>query len=1003
MKEQINRLPGQGRIAPDSPVEFRFNKRLYVGYEGDTLASALLANDVRLLGRSFKYHRPRGIVGCWSEEPNAIVQIGTGATAIPAARATQVSLYEGLHAHTIKGWPSTNFDLLAFNDFIAPLLAAGFYYKTFMWTRWLWEQYEKLIRKASGLGFCPILPDPDSYDHVNAHCDVLVAGGGPAGLMAALAAGRSGARVILADEQSEPGGSLLAATGSIASQSPMQWVGEVLLELAAMPEVTVLKRSSVSGYYDHNFLTILEELSDHLAPRKRQGARCRLWKVRARQVVLAQGAIERPLVFCNNDRPGVMSSSAVATYLNRYAVRPGTRGVIFTNNDTAYQTAMDLHTRGVEVAALVDVRRTVATDMRAALQRKGIEVLPGHAVFDVAGRKQVKAAKVAPLSVSGDALESGSRSLACDFIAMSGGWNPVVHLHVQSGGKCAWDAANACFVPLSAYREKLSAGAGNGSFGLQACLQQGLDAGLAAVRRCDFNPSSFSPPVTEERATVPLQSLWRMPSRQDMDRCPKQFLDFQNDVTVSDIRLAVREGYDSVEHVKRYTTLGFGTDQGKLGNISGAAVLADTLGKEVSKVGTTTFRPPYTPVTFGAIAGRERGEALFDPQRKTILHSWHEQKGAVFELVGQWLRPRFYPRGKESMSVAVRHECLAVRRRVGIMDASTLGKIEVHGPDAAEFLDRLYPVDCRKIPLGNCSYSLMLGEDGMVKDDGTISRLGDTAYYLTTTTGGAAAVLDWMELWLQTEWPELRVYLNSVTEHWSTMTVTGPESRRLLQMLGSNIDFANDAFPFMTFRSGTLATFPVRVFRISFSGELSFEVNVDSRHAREIWDALFRCGETFDLRPYGTEAMHVLRAEKGYVIVGQETDGTVVPHDLGLQWMIKSDKDFIGRRSLLRPDCLRKDRKQLVGLRSLDGEYVLPEGAQLACLPLGKKPVAIEGHVTSSYSSPTTGHPIALALLKRGRERSGEKLLAVSLQSDPVRVQVVNSCFYDRNGRRQKI
>ncbi len=1001
MKEQSNRLPVPGRIAPDRPIEFRFNRKPYVGYDGDTLASALLANNVRVLGRSFKYHRPRGVVGCWSEEPNAILQVGTGATAIPTARATQVSLYEGLEAHTVKGWPNTNFDLLAFSDFIAPLLAAGFYYKTFMWTQWLWERYEKLIRKASGLGFCQSLPDPDSYDHVNAHCDVLVVGGGPAGLMAALAAGRSGARVILADEQSEPGGSLLATSAPIASQSAMQWVGGVLLELKAMPEVTVLKRSSVSGYYDHNFLTIVEELGDHLAPQKRQGARSRLWKVRARQVVLAQGAIERPMVFCNNDRPGVMLSSAVATYLNRYAVRPGARGVIFTNNDSAYQTAMDLHSKGVEVVALVDVRQTGTKEMKSALQQKGIEVLQRHVVFDVAGRKQVKAAEVAPLSASGDALESPSRSLACDFIAMSGGWNPTVHLHVQSGGKCTWDAINACFVPLPAYREKLSAGSSNGAFGLQPCLQQGLNAGLAAARRCGFTPSSFSPPVTEEQAALPLQPLWRVPSKADVDRCPKQFLDFQNDVTVSDIRLAVREGYDSVEHVKRYTALGFGTDQGKMGNISGAAVLADAVGKEVSKIGTTTFRQPYTPVTFGAIAGRERGEALFDPQRTTALHSWHEQQGAVFELVGQWLRPRFYPRGRESMSAAVQRECLAVRHGVGVMDASTLGKIEVSGSDAAEFLDRVYPVNCRKIPLGGCSYTIMLGEDGMVKDDGTISRLGDTSYYLTTTTGGAAAVLDWLEQWLQTEWPELRVYLNSVTEHWSTIAVAGPESRRLLEMLGTDIDFSHEAFPFMTLRNGTLATFPVRVFRISFSGELCFEVNVDSRHAREIQDALFRCGATFDLTPYGTEAMHVLRAEKGYVIVGQETDGTVIPHDLGLQWMIASDKDFIGKRSLLRSDCVRKDRKQLVGLRSLDGEYV-PEGAQLACQPLGKKPIAIEGHVTSSYSSPTTGFPISLALLKRGRERRGEKLLALSLQSDPIRVQVVNPCFYDNDGKRQK-
>lgn len=999
---QPNRLDKGGRIDRSQPLNFRFNGKQYQGYAGDSLASALLANGISIVSRSFKLHRPRGIIGSGAEEPNAILQIGRAGATLPNQRATQVELYEGLDARSTKGWPSVNFDLAAINDLLSPLFGAGFYYKTFIRPKALWKYYEAFIRHSAGIGKSPRDPDPDYYEHRNAHCDLLVVGAGPAGLMAARVAAASGARVIIADEQNEFGGTLLSSTQMLDGNSAAAWLEETRSALAAYENVTLLPRSTVFGYYDHNFLAIAERCTDHLPGENHDQVRQRLWRVRAKQVVLAQGAFERPLAFCNNDRPGVMLACAVSNYVNRYAVLPGKRIVVFTNNDSAYQAAIDLSQSGATVAAIVDSRAGGAAKLGDTAEDMGIPVFRGHIVTDVTGRRRVQGVRIAKWD--GDITKTVRNSIRidCDLVAMSGGWSPAVHLHSQSGGKNKWDDTLHCFVPADSMQANISAGAGNGLWSLADCLQTGADAGNEAIKRCGFAASQQRVPATDEVVVNNAEALWRVPATTDPDSCPKQFLDFQNDTSVSDIRLAVREGYQNVEHVKRYTALGFGTDQGKLGNINGMAVLAECLGKSIPDVGTTTFRPAYTPVTFGTCAGEGVGD-LFDPVRKTAIHEWHEQAGAPMEVVGQWLRPWYFPQGNEDLHAAVARECLATRKSVGIMDASTLGKIDVQGPDAVKFLERIYTHNVARMKVGRCAYGIMLGEDGMVKDDGVMARLGENHFYLTTTTGGAAHVLSWLEIWLQTEWPELDVYLTSVTDHYSTIAVVGPNSRRVLQNAGCSIDLDRESFSFMSVRSAELAGVAVQLFRVSFSGELAFEVNVDSNYALEVWQSLMEAGTEFDITPYGTDTMHVLRAEKGFVILGQDTDGSVNPVDLGMNWLLSKDKDFLGKRSLSRPDAQRNDRKQLVGLLSVDGKTVLAEGAQLIENPHAEQPVPMFGHVTSSYNSACLGHPIALAILEGGRSRKGDELFAAASDGSIVPVTVASAIFYDPKGERQNV
>ena len=992
-----------GRVDRAREIQFTFNGKSYTGLAGDTLCSALLANGVHLIGRSWKYHRPRGVMSAGSEEPNAIFQVEKGDRTIPNARGTQVELYDNLDASSVNCWPSVEFDFLSINSRFSRLMPAGFYYKTFMWPKSMWMKYEHFIRKASGLGESPREYDPDRYEHGHAHCDVLIVGGGVAGLSAALAAGRAGARVIIADEQSEFGGLTLASRAQIDGLDASQWIENAVTELQGMAEVTLLPRSTVFGYHDYNFLTINQRLSDHLPLAERPASREKLWQVRARQVVLATGAAERPLIFANNDRPGVMLASAVSTYANRYAVKPGSRAVIFTNNDSAYQTALDLKAADVEVVAVVDARTGSASEMADTVRSAGIDVINGSVVVDTAGRKRLRSVQVMRLSADGSSVSGNARSLGCDLLALAGGWSPVVHLNAQSGARPVWDEAAAMFRPGEPTQAQVSAGAANGTLDLAGCLREGAAAGNDAASACGFE-SAMAAAAADQVESEAILPLWRLPSPYARGRGPKAFIDMQNDVGAADIALAVREGFQSVEHVKRYTAMGFGTDQGKLGNINGMAILAETMGQSIAATGTTTYRPNYTPISFGAFAGQNLGERLFDPVRKTAMHGWHEENGAMFEDVGQWKRPWYYPRDAEDLHQAVNRECLAVRESVGILDASTLGKIEIRGRDSARFLEMIYTNNWIKLEVGKGRYGFMLGEDGMVMDDGVTIRLADDHFFMHTTTGGAAGVLAWMERWLQTEWPEMEVFLTSVTDHWATAAVVGPKSRDVVAAVCAGIDFSANAFPFMASRAGSVGDIECRVNRISFSGELAYEVNIPANHGRFMWEQLMQAGKPFKITPYGTETMHVLRAEKGYVIVGQDTDGSVTVEDLGLGWALSKTKaDFIGKRSLSRPDTVRKDRKQLVGLLTEDPETVIPEGAQLVNDPGAPMPVPMVGHVSSSYFSACCGHSIALALVKGGRDRMGEKVYAPLANGRVIEATITEPVFYDKEGARANV
>jgi sarcosine oxidase subunit alpha len=992
-----------GRVDREQEIEFTFNGRRYTGLVGDTLCSALLANGVHLVGRSWKYHRPRGVVSAGAEEPNALFQLEKGGRTIPNARGTQVELYQDLDASSVNCWPNLDFDLLSINSWFARLMPAGFYYKTFMWPKSMWLKYEHFIRKASGLGVAPREPDPDRYEHGHRHCDVLVVGGGVTGLSAALVAARAGARVIVADEQFEFGGLTLGSQAQIDGVDAARWIDDAVAELRGMAEVTLLPRSTVFGYHDYNFLTINQRLNDHLPLADRFGGREKLWQVRAHQVVLATGAAERPLLFANNDRPGIMLASAVSTYTNRYAVKPGSRAVVFTNNDSAYQCALDLNAAGVEVAAVVDARRDSSSELANTVRSAGIEVLNGSVVVDSAGRKRLRSVQVMPLSADGSSVSGNRKSFVCDLLALSGGWSPVVHLNAQSGARPVWDDEASMFRPGATTQAQVSAGAANGTLDLLGCLREGAAAGAHAAHSCGLQ-ATLTVASADRVVSEAILPLWILPSPYTRGRGPKAFIDLQNDVGVADIELAVREGFQSVEHVKRYTAMGFGTDQGKLGNINGMGILAQTMGQSIAATGTTTYRPNYTPVSFGAFAGQNLGEQLFDPVRKTAIHGWHEENGAMFEDVGQWKRPWYYPREGESLDDAVNRECLAVRDSVGILDASTLGKIEVRGADAARFLEMIYTNNWMKLEIGKGRYGFMLGEDGMVMDDGVTIRLGEDHFLMHTTTGGAAGVLAWMERWLQTEWPEMEVFLTSVTDHWATAAVVGPKSRDVVSSVCDGIDFSAGAFPFMASKTGSIGDIECRVNRISFSGELAYEVNVPANYGRFMWEKLMQAGEPCSITPYGTETMHVLRAEKGYVIVGQDTDGSVTVDDLGLGWALsKTKQDFIGKRSLYRPDTLREDRKQLVGLLTENLATVIPEGAQLVIDPQAPLPVPMVGHVSSSYYSACCGHSIAMALVKGGRQRMGETVYAPLANGGLVKATITEPVFYDKEGSKPNV
>ncbi|MHB0777444.1 sarcosine oxidase subunit alpha [Halomonas sp. WWR20] len=1010
---QVNRLPQGGRIDRSHTVNFTFNGKPYEGYVGDTLASALLANGIDVVNRSFKYSRPRGIVAAGAEEPNAVVQLGASEAAqVPNVRATQQGLYEGLTARSTNGWPNVQRDLMGMvGKLSGTFMPPGFYYKTFMAPASLWMTYEKYIRKSAGLGRSPTEPDPDSYDHINQHCDVLIVGAGPSGLAAAIVAARSGARVILCDEQEEMGGSLLDSRELIDDAPAVQWADRVLNELGGMENVTLLPRTTANGYHDHNFVTLHERRSEHLADSaptvgSRRQVRSRLHRVRAKQVVLATGAHERPLVYANNDVPGNLVAGAVSAYIRRYGVVPGRKLVLSATNDHAYRAALDWHEAGREVVAIVDARDNPRGDLVDKAQSLGIRIITQSAVIEAKGAERVNGARVARIDAKLFKVVGKVEELACDTIASSGGYSPVIHLASHTGSRPTWRDDILGFVP-GEVKGLTPAGGAHGVYPLSEVIHDGAEAGARATQAAGFEADATALPQVAARQDGQACALYQVPHEKQTMRAPKQFVDLQNDVTAAGIELATREGFESIEHVKRYTAMGFGTDQGKLGNINGMAIAARCLERSIPEVGTTVFRPNYTPVTFGAIVGRHCRE-LFDPERYAALHQWHVEHGAEFEDVGQWKRPWYFPRtvnGKqETLHEAVARECLAVRERVGILDASTLGKIDIQGPDAREFLGRVYTNKWAKLAPGRVRYGLMCKDDGMLMDDGTTSCLGENHFLMTTTTGGAAGVLEWLELWHQTEWPELQVTFTSVTDHWATMTVTGPDARKLLAEV-TDIDLDKEQFKFMDWREGTVAGVPARVFRISFTGELAFEINVQANYAMHVWRTLFDHGEKYDLTPYGTETMHVLRAEKGLIIVGQDTDGSVTPEDLGMQWAIGYDKPFswIGKRALSRPDTRRTDRKQFVGLKPKDPKVVLEEGAQIVFDPKQSIPMVMVGHVTSSYYSPSLGHGFALAVVKGGHERMGETVYLPMVDGTVHEAEIVSPVFVDPKGERQNV
>ena len=995
------RLPHGGQVDHEKPLSFTFNGKTYKGLAGDTLASALLANGVHLVGRSFKYHRPRGIVTAGPEEPNALVQVGEDPRTDPNMKATQLELVEGLSARSQNAWPSVEFDIGAVNTLAARMIPAGFYYKTFMWPASAWKTYEHVIRRAAGLGTSPQQRDPDRYDKTYAHCDVLVVGAGPAGLAAALAAGRSGARVVLVEQDHLLGGALLNASEEMIDGMPaLDWVRSAETELAQMPNLRILRRTVAYGAFDHGFYGLMENVTDHLAEAPDHLPRHRLWKLRAAKAVFCCGAIERPLVFADNDRPGVMTASSVQSYINRYALKPGKRAVVFTNNDSGYGAALDMTAAGIEVAAVIDLRAAPGGPLTERAEAAGLRILADHAIIGTLGKKRVTKVRVAELSAEGDTVVGTAEEIDCDLVAVSGGWSPTVHLFCHAKGSLEWDEDHACFVPGKAMQAgQQVAGSANGAFGLATCLTEGAEAGAAAATEAGFEPGAAVTAESDDRDFLPGRWMWLVPSDKPLGQKAKHFVDQQNDVTAADLKLALREGYVSIEHVKRYTTTGMATDQGKLGNVNAIGIVAEVFGRPLPEVGVTTFRPPFTPVSFGIFAGRDVDD-LLDPLRRTPMHAWHERNGALFEDVGQWRRPWYYPQFGEDMHSAVKREVKAVRESLGILDASTLGKIDIQGPDAAEFLNRVYTNAWKKLDIGKARYGLMLGEDGMVMDDGVTTRLGENHFLMTTTTGNAAPVLAHLEDYLQTEWPDLQVYLTSVTEQFATITLSGPNARTLMAEL-SDAELSPNALPHMGYTAAKVAGVPARIFRISFTGELSYEINVPASFGMAVWQTVMTAGERYGITPYGTEAMHVLRAEKGYIIVGQETDGSVTPLDLDMGWAVSKTKDFIGKRSLTRADMLKPDRKQLVGILTQDPKEVLPEGAQLVEQVLPQPPMPMLGHVTSSYYSPNCGRSIAMALVKGGLARKGETLYAPLEGGKTVACVVADSpVFFDPEGKR---
>lgn len=988
---QPARLASGGLIDRGRPLRFTFDGRMLAGYAGDTLASALVANEVRLVGRSFKYHRPRGLLSAGSEEPNALVELRSGARREPNTRATVAELFDGLEAVSQNRWPSLRHDLLAANRLLAPIFAAGFYYKTFMWPATFWEKvYEPLIRRAAGLGRIATGPDPDTYEKAFAFCDVLVVGSGPAGLMAALSAARAGARVLLAEEDFRLGGTTLAERRPIGDRSGHAWAAEVAGELAAMPNVRLMPRTTVFGSYDHGVFGAVERVNDHVAIPPEFEPRQRLWRIVSRRCVLATGAIERPLLFGDNDRPGVMLAGAARAYANRYAALAGRRVVVFSDNDDAWTTAADLAAAGAAIAAIVDAREGSPSVAPAGIP-PGVRRVTG-CVERALGGRALQAVEVR--TARGEALR-----IECDLLAMSGGWTPTLHLASHQGGRPRWDERLAAFVAAELPPGMAVAGAAGGEWSTAEALAAGARAGAAAAEALGRRAVAAQLPSVAPESTAH-QPLWRAPATKG-----KCFVDFQNDVATTDVELAEREGYRSVEHMKRYTTLGMATDQGKTASVNGLALLAERAGQSIGSTGITTFRPPYVPVAIGTLAGPHRGKE-FKPLRLPAAHGWAVEQGAVFVETGPWLRAQYFPRpGEKDWLETVTREVTTTRSAVGICDVSTLGKIDLQGSDAAEFLDRLYVNGWKTLAVGRARYGLMLREDGMVMDDGTVSRLGEHRYLVTTTTANAGSVYQHLQFCHQVLWPGLDVQFVSVSDQWAQYSIAGPRARELLRVVvDPRHDLSNEAFPYMAVAPVQLADGTrARLFRISFSGELAYELAVPAAAGERTIRRLMQAGAPLGVTAYGLEALGAMRIEKGHV-AGNELNGQTTAHDLGLGRMLSTKKDFIGAVMSRRSGLADPARPRLIGCVPVDRAQRLGAGAHFVAAGAAAKAANDQGYMTSAAFSPTLGHWIGLGLLVRGPERIGERLLAVDpLRGRSTEVEVRDPVFVDPAGERLRV
>lgn len=957
-------------------ISFSFDGKSMQGLPGDTLASALLANGVSLFGRSFKYHRPRGLLSAGWEEPNALVTLGTGARAEPNIPATTIELFAGLTAVSQNRWPSLAFDAMSITGLASPMLSAGFYYKTFMGpTKRAWMWFEPMIRRAAGLGSAPSKPDPDSYAARNHFTDVLVVGAGPAGIAAALAAAQSGARVTLAEQSSN-----IAGSGDLAT-----WTLNALADLKARG-VLILPRTTVFGLYDGTTLGAIERVADHLSAPLPGMPRQRFWTIRARQIVLATGALERPLVFAGNDRPGVMLADAVRRYAVDHAVAAGREVTVFTNNDSAYSAAAAMHRAGVRVRAVIDQRRAPSATCVACAKALGAEMISEATIVATHGRPAMSA-------ISVRTADGRTRRIASDCLATSGGWTPVVHLASQTGAPPTFDTDLGAFVPGTSPRDCQSAGSARGLLQTADCLSDGATAGAEAATRIGLTAVRPDLPAIALHP-VGLQSE---PLRAIVGR-QKAFVDFQNDVTAADILQAHAEGFQAVEHLKRYTTLGMGTDQGKTSNINAIRLMAAATGCEPAAVGATRFRPPFTPVSLGALAGPHAGHHL-QPARRTPMQGWHEANGGLMTPVGTWHRPRAYLREGETLHDAYIREARSVRNAAGLCDVSTLGKIDVQGPDSAQFLDRVYSNPMASLSVGKARYGVMLREDGMMFDDGTVWRLADHRYLITTTTGGAGAVMLHLESLLALHWPELRVCVTSTTTQWAGMSLAGPRARDVLARV-TDADISAQAIPFMGIAQARAGEIPLTIARLSFSGELAFELFTPSTHGVDLWGRVIEAGKPLGLVPYGIEALGALRIEKGHV-AGAELDGRVSPHNLGLSTMLSKRKAYIGSALANREGLLDRDRYELVGLLSVAGTP-LQAGAHVVTGSAGA-PGPSQGFVSSVTYSVAFDREIALALVKGGKSRIGQRLFA----ADPVRgkhhaVDCVDPHFLDPKGERMK-